>query len=344
MRAGDHDIEAGWTLFHTCNYRCDYCFFPPALLGSKRPELAANADWQRAFDATGLVWLINLTGGEPSLHPAFADLCRRLTARHWLSVNSNLVPRAWQTFADTVDPARVRMVHAAFHPLERQARDGDGAFITHFNRLRDKAFPIMASVVATPQVLAGMAAIARRLDAYGIVVVPKLLRTVYLGKPYPASYTEAEREQFRTALTRARAHYAPLLARLPEPPPIYPFDDDTWLHDLPDYVGRRCGAGRTFVQIDPQGNVRHCPDVAQGNLLDGTFRRRPGDVICTTQFCHYWCERHADTREDALRVAQRRDLIVNIAGTANALKVQGGDDAGLRQRLDEQLAALRRAI
>ena len=155
MRAGDHDIEAGWTLFHTCNYRCDYCFFPPALLGSKRPELAANADWQRAFDATGLVWLINLTGGEPSLHPAFADLCRRLTARHWLSVNSNLVPRAWQTFADTVDPARVRMVHAAFHPLERQARDGDGAFITHFNRLRDKAFPIMASVVATPQVLAG---------------------------------------------------------------------------------------------------------------------------------------------------------------------------------------------
>ena len=28
-----YDIEADWQLLNTCNYRCEYCFFPDAVLG-----------------------------------------------------------------------------------------------------------------------------------------------------------------------------------------------------------------------------------------------------------------------------------------------------------------------
>ena len=58
-----YDIETDWTMFTTCNYACDYCFFDAEALGKKLEVFASNEQWQHAFDNTGLTWLIHLTGG-----------------------------------------------------------------------------------------------------------------------------------------------------------------------------------------------------------------------------------------------------------------------------------------
>ena len=70
-----YDIEADWHLLDTCNYSCSYCFFGPEVLKSKLRKYAAPSDWQSAFDVTGNIWLLHMTGGEPSIYSDFAELC-----------------------------------------------------------------------------------------------------------------------------------------------------------------------------------------------------------------------------------------------------------------------------
>jgi len=38
-----YDVEAGWLLLYTCNFRCPYCFFPPAMLGAGPSRASAPA-------------------------------------------------------------------------------------------------------------------------------------------------------------------------------------------------------------------------------------------------------------------------------------------------------------
>lgn len=284
-----YDVEADWTLLRTCNFRCDYCFSPAGAEG----DGVSAARWQRAFDATGLVWLLNLTGGEPALHPDFAELCERLTRNHVLSLNTNLTPLAIRRFAERVDPARVSVVHAAFHPHERQRRNGLAAFLDHAALLRERGFRLLVSVVATPQVLARFDEVAGLLAPHGLVAAPKILRGVYQGRVYPDAYTESERWHFRQACALARDAYAPMLAATAERPTVDPLDDDRHLDREPDYRGRPCAIGRRFFRIAPGGGIHDCNRAALGNLLDGLPPLHSDPVTCDGRFCHYFCRKYA---------------------------------------------------
>ncbi len=336
------EIEADWTLFLTCNYACDYCFFTPEQLRSKLVVAASNEAWQQAFDNTGLRWLIHLTGGEPTVLPGFADLCERLTRRHWISLNSNLSHPSIQELARQVDPARVSLVNASFHPAERAARRGDTAFVEHFQLLRERGFRVLCSVVATPDVLAQFDAVRERLAPHGIAPVPKLLRGPWRGQVFPQAYSAPDRERFRAELLRSRTDHAELLAGDMRRLTINPFGDDAYLEQLPDFVGRRCGAGRTFVQIDPQGVVRRCPSEPLGSLLAGTFRPAEADLLCAASYCHYWCLRHADLAEDASAVALRRDLLHGIHAAGQEIEALEARLAAVREQSRGKVQALRR--
>lgn len=283
------DVEADLTLLRVCNFRCDYCFSMP---GAEAPAIAPER-WQRAFDAGGLTWLVNLTGGEPALYPAFVELCERLTRRHALSLNTNLTPGAVADFARRIDPGRVRVVHAAFHPDERRRRGGLGAFFRHAGLLRGRGFRLMVSVVATPEILGRFDEVARLLAPHGLVAAPKLLRGSYLGRVYPDSYSEADRRNFREAAALARAAYAPMLSAMDEPPTIDPLDDDRHLEREPDYRGRPCAIGRRFFRIAPDGEIHDCVRTRLGNLLDGPPAFGGDPVTCAGRFCHYFCRKYA---------------------------------------------------
>ncbi|MDI4657926.1 radical SAM protein [Xanthobacter autotrophicus] len=293
-----YDIEADWQLLNTCNYRCDYCFFPGEVLGEKTVRYGAPDEWADAFSATGLTWLLHLTGGEPSAYPGFVDLCAALTRRHFISLNSNLTQTSLADFARRIDPARVSVINAGLHPDERARRRGLEVFNRNLGLLHDAGFSIFVSVVATPQVLAAADEVARLLAVPGLVPVPKLLRGTYRGRHYPDAYEAGEREVFRAMSRKARSAYGDWRAQRSEPPTIDPFDDDSFLSGTPTFRGKACTAGSRFVRIEPQGDVFRCgSDTAlQGNILARTFVPHVGPSPCNSGYCFYFCRKYTDVK------------------------------------------------
>lgn len=289
-----YDIEADWQLLNTCNYRCDYCFFPGEVLGEKTVRHGTPDEWADAFSATGLTFLLHLTGGEPSAYPDFVDLCAALTRRHFISLNSNLTQASLGDFARRIDPARVSVINAGLHPDERVRRRGIEVFNRNLALLHEAGFSIFVSMVATPQVLATADELARLVTVPGLVPVPKLLRGTYRGRLYPDAYDAAEREAFRALSRGARSAYGAWRARRSEPPTINPFEDDDFLTGTPTFRGTACAAGSRFVRIEPQGDVFRCgSDTAmQGNILAGTFAPLAGPSPCDSGYCFYFCRKY----------------------------------------------------
>jgi MoaA/NifB/PqqE/SkfB family radical SAM enzyme len=289
-----YEIEADWQLLNTCNYRCSYCFFPPEMLGEKLRTFATPQEWRAAFDATRKVWLLHLTGGEPSIYPNFIELCQRLTEHHYISLNSNLTQATLATFAERIDPSRVSFINAGLHLVEREDRNGNANFLRHADLLRAKGFPILVSLVATPRILERFADAVELMSQVGLFPIPKVLRGWYEGRLYPNAYSELDKIRFRARAAEARRAYQQTLASRAEPPSINLFNDDTVLEREPTFIGIPCDAGYRFVRIHPDGDVSRCSNQTRlGNILDGTFVPRTTATSCDTHYCFYFCQKYA---------------------------------------------------
>jgi MoaA/NifB/PqqE/SkfB family radical SAM enzyme len=291
-----YDIEADWTLLKTCNFRCTYCYLASAALAGKIKLYGTPLQWKAGFDATGRTWLIHLTGGEPTLHPAFVDLCGQLTGRHYLSINSNLSHRSVDAFAGRIDPRRVHIIHAALHDDERQAKGGRQPFIDRVHALQERHFNVLVSQVMTPQAVRRLPELAGHFRSRGLCLIPKFLRGDYQGRTYPGAYSMEEKLRIREYLAEARRNYAAVIARMGEAASINLFDD-RFLDGIPSYRGRPCGAGYNFVRIDPDGTVVRCGSrTRQGNILRQTVRLSAAPRRCDTSYCPYFCEKYTSAR------------------------------------------------
>ena len=290
-----YNIEADWILLQTCNYRCCYCFSPPEALGVKLHTFATPQQWRAAFDATGRTWLLHITGGEPSIYPAFVDLCQILVERHYLSLNSNLTHASLRDFAKRIDPSRVSFINAGFHLEERERRSGHSVFLTNGDALLAQGFPLLVSLVSTPTALARFDEAAAILRPLGLVPIPKLFRGVHEGKMYPAAYTQLDKERFFYRSKLAEECYAPVLKHMTERPSVDMFRDDELLEGEPTFTGMSCDAGYRFVRIEPNGDVMRCGPPHLGNLLAGSFKPRQTSAVCDTHFCYYFCRKYTDT-------------------------------------------------
>jgi len=289
-----YDIEADWHLLNTCNYRCKYCFFPPAILGSKLRTFATPKGWGSAFDASGYVWLLHITGGEPSLYPNIVELCETLTASHYISINSNLTHPSLTRFAQRIDPSRVSFINAGLHLEQRELHFGSEAFLRHAGLLCSRGFLVLISVVATPLALAQFEKAIALLEPLGLFPIPKLFRGMWDGDTYPKAYSSLDKNRFRSFSRLAREFYRPQLSGHTEPPSIDILSDDAFLDGLPDYTGALCRAGERFVYIASNGDVFRCGGSdLQGNLLEGTFAKRSHPAPCNTQHCYYFCNKYS---------------------------------------------------
>ncbi|MET2829917.1 radical SAM protein [Mesorhizobium shangrilense] len=307
-----YDVEADWTLLRGCNFRCTYCFSPPEVLATKIGAHARPEKWQEAFDATGLTWLLHITGGEPTAYPEFSRLCQLLTQRHHLSVNTNLSLDTVLSLIGAVDPQRIRFIHAAFHPNERERKNGIAAFVRRAVTLRDAGFTMLITMVATPEVLANFDEMAGPIRDAGLAVTPKILRENFQGKRYPDAYSEVDKARFRTALLGGQTAYQNVLDGMGEAPTINFFSDEDYLGGVPSFKGRTCDAGYKFVAITPEGDVSLCGGPQLGNMLDGSLRLRDKSSVCNTTYCVYFCAKYAqpavETPEGALLGWGRRLL------------------------------------
>jgi MoaA/NifB/PqqE/SkfB family radical SAM enzyme len=304
-----YDIEADWQLLNTCNFRCDYCFFPHELLGEKLRLFATPEEWQAAFDATGNTWLLHITGGEPSVYPKFTELCAALTKKHFLSINSNLTHPVYRRFSEQIDPARISFINAGLHLGERESRAAIEAYLKNLGGLKARGFPVFASCVATPEMLDRFEEAVELLEPLGLYPIPKLLRGGYGGQFFPNAYRDQQKARFKHHAAAARAFHASTLSGRPEPPSINMFNDDQFMEAEPNFTGAACEAGRKFVHIEPNGDVHRCsPKLALGNLLESTFAPLASARACDTSYCFYFCLKYAD------RSTVRRPTLSEIIG------------------------------
>jgi len=299
-----YDIEADWQLLNTCNYRCTYCFFSSDILGEKLKTCAAAHRWGDAIDSTSLTWLLHMTGGEPSAYQDFVELCARLTARHFISLNSNMTNRAWEDFSRSIDPSRVAFVNAGLHLEERERRKEISSYLRNIEALSSRGFLVLPSLVATPTALHRFEEAIELLRPLALFPVPKAIRGAHEGNWYPYGYSAADRKLFLTYSNAAKSFYRDKLKELPT---IDVFHDDAILYGEPTFKGLWCEAGHKLVKIEPNGDVYRCsPDSGViGNLLDGTFKRDDGPSRCETSYCYYFCQKYAEksTRDEHLRRA-----------------------------------------
>jgi len=288
------DIEADWTLNLLCNYDCEYCFSRASiehpLVGRMSPE-----QYLDFFDSTGKIWLLHLSGGEPFFHPDFVGLCRTLTSRHYISLNSNLSSPRVRNFAADIDPSRVKYLHCGVHVEERDRRKGWRNLEVNVWSLLERGFPVFASLVMTPSVFADFPRAADLFTDLGVPLIPKAIRGLYEGRWYPQAYTEAERIQFRSFSEQAEliAKSAPCQSNLHDAT-VNPLLDRHYLEGVPDFTGIQCSAGKLSVSIRPDGTIFRC---GQKTVLGNVFERRldlsTEDRACDDEHCPYWCMQYS---------------------------------------------------
>jgi MoaA/NifB/PqqE/SkfB family radical SAM enzyme len=305
-----YDVETDFYPLTTCNFRCSYCFLSPAALGAPIRRHGTADQWEEGFNATGKIWLIHITGGEPFVYPGFVELCQKLSRRHSLSLNSNLAHPSADEFVEKVDPGRVHYINAAVHFDERHRRAGLGVFIGRVRKFQDAKFNVLLSLVMTPEMVAAYPGVSTFFGTHGLALVPKVLRGLYQGARYPEAYTADQRARIQAYLLEARSRYAEVLARMAEPPTIDLFSDGRFLRPGPGYRGKVCGSGYNFVVIHPNGAVVRCGSgELLGNVLQKTVRLLNSPKPCDTAYCPYFCEKYtsprfAHGREDRREVPQ----------------------------------------
>jgi MoaA/NifB/PqqE/SkfB family radical SAM enzyme len=326
MQNGKRLVEADWTLLHTCNFRCDYCFVPSQMLGEKIAIRASNEEWVSAFDRHDVNWHIHMTGGEPTVYPMFADLCERLTANNKISLNTNLTGKSIDEFASRVSPGKVVFINAGLHHKERSARGKLVHFVERARQLAEKDFNLMVSAVMSPNFIENAEAVRLELQRYGIVMVPKILRGSFEGQIWPRAYSPFQRKAVLRFLDLAEKELERLQDRGGQEMTIdlrldrrLLGEGEGLLYKLRDafsetaalekmFQGKVCGAGRSFVSINSAGDVHRCSSKLNlGNLLKGTFAFMPRIERCDTSYCPYFCFKHTSASVlKSLRAADER--------------------------------------
>lgn len=260
------DVEVDWHLTNRCNFFCDYCH--PQIrrvlnqlhLNEPSPEVCIEA-----FDAIGKPCHILMSGGEPFMFPEFIRLCRGLTNKHLISINTNLSHGDIPEFADEIDPSRVVRIAAALHIAERESRNLHlDEFIAYYRCLRERGFPIIALYVLYPPLLERVADDLHYLRSNGVDMIDgKVFKGVFESKRYPDAYTPEQRA-FIHKVTGEYKYNKP------------------YLDGLMSFTGQQCNAGFRSFKVMVDGEVRRCATVQTqyGNLYKRTMRLDGDAVAC----------------------------------------------------------------
>jgi MoaA/NifB/PqqE/SkfB family radical SAM enzyme len=278
------DLIADWALNKFCNFSCPYCYVS---LKDRREAAYKGRDAQKiinAFNGSGKIWLIHMSGGEPFLHPDFIDLCKGLTENHFISVNTNLSSRIVYNFCECIDPKKVSFVHCSLHSTERETPELIHDFKEKVRALARAGFTVFITQVMWPPVVDRFNQISALFRKEGMLVRPKLFRGYYKWKEYPESYSEREKgailhfmkeiEEADSQQDKATGHINPDL-------------DKRWINGYVSFKGMPCLAGVEFVAIDFYGDIKRCQsDPAKlGNIYRGEFNLFENARPCKARIC-----------------------------------------------------------
>lgn len=280
-RFPDIELEFDWHLTNRCNFDCTYCHPQiKRVLNRQHLDEPHYSLVAKRFNDTGKICGIHMSGGEPFMFPDFLALCRELTKKHYISINTNLSHHALvKSFSEEINPNRVILIAAALHITEREKHEsGMDKFIDFFLLLQEKGFPATVYYVLYPPLLQRFVADLLRMEKAGIhSISPKTFKGVYKRKRYPEGYSAKEKELIR----QYRRDYTFM---------------ENYLEGQMCFRGQLCNAGYSFFKVNVTGRVQRCATVKGncGNLYTGTFKPMPNPCPCPAKrvLAISQCHRH----------------------------------------------------
>lgn len=121
---GPLDLHIQWSLGRRCNYDCSYCPVGDWGIHNDYEEhkpleiLLETVDKLHRW-ANGRTMMFCFSGGEPTIHPGFAAMCRHIKAlghKVHVTTNGSHGPRFWKKLCEVIDYALVS-VHFEFTPI-----------------------------------------------------------------------------------------------------------------------------------------------------------------------------------------------------------------------------------
>jgi MoaA/NifB/PqqE/SkfB family radical SAM enzyme len=269
-----------WDLLKPCNFSCSYCYSerltirPRSSKCSVETQLGAFADELRG-------WNVNLSGGEPMLHPNFLAIASGLVEQgNRLGLYTNLSrSQTTEAFIGSVDPAGVEFVNAGVHAQHRHDDPDLGLFARDFMLLANAGFAVHASYIIHPENVHRVRDDIDRLRDRGVRIRIQVFRGVFEGATYPAAFTAEELAfvaQWEAGLDRGR---------------------DVRV----DFTGQggSCLAGSVYMEMDPNGDCWRCGSYrsmrreAMGNLFERTLHINRGPERCRLWACLSCRQGHA---------------------------------------------------
>jgi glycosyltransferase involved in cell wall biosynthesis len=160
IQAGDESLfnsnifKVNWVITRKCNYQCSYCkvydnkngFFAPV----EKLKLAVDEIAQMNKDE----YIITITGGEPTIHPAYTEFIRyiydKLGDKVYIVTITNLsrTKNFYETFSKEIAPFRDRFNFRASYHFEFAKTE---TFINNASILADNNVQVNISVLSHPE-------------------------------------------------------------------------------------------------------------------------------------------------------------------------------------------------
>jgi MoaA/NifB/PqqE/SkfB family radical SAM enzyme len=193
-----YDAYLAWLVTERCNLDCAYC-------SSKQYEKDPDAHFSeidiaaamKTLDSSNKTFLIALTGGgEPFMASNMLELCKELTKKHYLIINTNLTSPKIREFAETIDPKRVFYLMASVHIKELERLGLLDRYIDNYTTCKVNGFRVLTEEVAHPTILQEVEIYLKLFESRGVELAFGPFCGEYNGKMYPTAYTAEEKRIF----------------------------------------------------------------------------------------------------------------------------------------------------
>ena len=266
-----------WHITHACNLRCTHCYQDDYQYSMPREDLFAILDKYTAFvQQNNYLGQINLTGGEPLLHPDFFALAGEIKKRGFrLGILTN------GTLIDNSTADQLRDLHPVFVQIsldgtrkQHDAIRGKGAFrkaLQGIRLLKSRGIRVLVSFTAQKKNVRSFPELARICRFYR---VDKLWwDRVVTDNPQDCAALALSTKEFRKFLARSQR----LEKRYRRRDGSSMVSNQRSLQFLDcsssdnSYI---CAAGKTLLAVLADGSVMACRrlPVVIGNILEDEFQ------------------------------------------------------------------------